>query len=111
IGAHGPEIQVAGSERRVDDAAGFPVDGGFGIVARGVGELLQNLAGVGGEINVIAGKNAPDITFAAIGRRGASIARFVGGGVDDVPAVAQEISASGAALAGGDQVSIGAIGV
>src|SRR5204863_7917099 len=88
-----------------------PVHGGFGVITGRVRELLQNLPGVGREENIVAGKDAPEITFAAIRRFGAGIGGFVRRGVNNMLAIAQKIAAGSAAFAARNQVRIGAIGV
>src|SRR5579864_2730539 len=91
VSSHRPQIQIARGERCVDDAIGLPIDGSFSVVAGRIGELLQNLSCVGGEVDVIARKDAPYVTLAAVGRRGTGLSGFVSRRVDDVLAVTKEI--------------------
>src|SRR5438094_952162 len=77
VALHGPQIQISGSQRRVDDPAGLPVYGRFSIVTRRVGQLLANLAVGPREVNVIARKHAPDVAFAAIRPGGTGGARLM----------------------------------
>ena len=108
VGPHGPEVEVARGERGVDDIAGLPVGGGFGVVALGIGEAFLDLAGVVGEEDVVAFKDPPDIALTEVGRGGTGVARQVRGGVENMAVVREEIAASSAALAGGDEALAGA---
>ena len=111
IGIHGPQLQVVRCQRRVDHLAGLPVDGTLGVIAGRIGEALFDFARVGGQEDVVAFKDAPQVALAAIGRRGAGVGGQVRGGVDDVLVVLQKIRAGGLALAGRDQVLVRTVGV
>jgi hypothetical protein len=54
VGFHRPQVQVAGGQRGVDNGSGFPVNGCFSVVAGCASETADDLAGVGGEIDVAA---------------------------------------------------------
>ena len=56
--------------------AGLQIHRAFGVVARRAGQLLQNLAVVGGQIDFVGRIDGPHVAFAAIGRGRAGVARL-----------------------------------
>src|ERR1700752_4701413 len=63
---HGPQFQVAGGQRRVDDLFGFKINGALGVVASSISQLLDDLALIGSQINIKAGVDRPNVALAAV---------------------------------------------
>src|SRR5262249_12053689 len=108
---HGPQVEIPGSERRVDDVAGLPVDCGFGVITGRFGQALLDFSFVGRQKDVVAGEDSPDISFAAVGWRWAGPGGEVARGVDDVLVIGREIGAGRAAFASGNQMLVRAVGI
>src|SRR5579872_7270833 len=111
VGIHGVDFQVAIAGGSENDLLAVRGEGGFGVVTGTVSKPLDDLAAVGGVVNLVFGIDAPHVAMGVVGARRAFLARFVGGGIKHVPAVGVEISARGAAGAGRNQVLIGTIAV
>ena len=93
------------AHRREDQAAGHRTDRGFGIVSRLVGDPLQvGPVGVGRE-DVVPLVDGPYVLTTGAEHRGRTVGvREVGRRVDDPLVTLQEVAASGASLAGTDEV-------
>src|SRR6185369_9993323 len=48
---HSPQFQIAGRQGCVNDLFSLEIDGAFGVIASGVGQLLDDLALIGREID------------------------------------------------------------
>src|SRR5690349_6157446 len=111
IGVHGVDFQVVVARGSEDNLLAVAGEGGFGVVTGAGGEALHDLALVGGIVNLVLGIDAPHVSMGVVRARRALLAGFMGGGIENVFAVGEEVSAGGAAGAGGDQVLVGAVAV
>ena len=86
-------------------------DGGFGVVARGVGKLAEFGAIGIGDVNLVGVVDGPDVAARIIGLGRAIGTGGVGGGKKNFIARGKKVAAGGAAFAGADEFGDGGLAV
>src|SRR5262249_40845427 len=104
VGIHGVDVEVAVAGRGKDDLLAIRSDGGVRVVAWRMSEGKQVAAVRFGGVDFVAVVNWPDVAARVIGLGWALGAGGVRRGEQDAIARGKEITASGAPLAGRDQL-------